>query len=363
MSHHHVWTKTFITRDGDVLIGTTYAVIGGQPAVVRRAVNLREIQNELVAVGGFFDDPIGTIGKVAKKIGRTKLIKDIGDATKSVVRSKITGAVALGLSAFPLTAPVGAGALAAYATANKALDVYEEGQKAAKAVSSAASTIKGAGKLGAAVKTQLSAAKKFDAAQAKFEKLSPKMRTLLIKSLKKTPEGRAKLAKLQAGASAKGKLDAFAKAGGAAVIEQAGAKAKVAKRVIAAASQPKGQNAIATAVRRGQEVADKIAETRAKALAGDFRAKKAMEILAAVQKNRLRLKAVADAHAGGRPGLLIDNQGRLRKGKFVRKPSKGVPAVLYTKDGAERGEFTKIGCDCTPKVGQKYDCIPMPVRV
>jgi hypothetical protein len=118
-------------REGHFLKATVHIQAAGTaPTTVTAQVDIRPIVHALkrwqvaqlqrgVRVGGW---PGSFINKV-KKIAKSKLVSQVGHAVKSVVKSKITGAV-VGAAAvvFP---PVGVPAAAAYATANAALALLD----------------------------------------------------------------------------------------------------------------------------------------------------------------------------------------------------------------------------------------------
>jgi hypothetical protein len=117
---------------------------GAAPKTVSAEVDLRPIVRALhhwyrrkhgVHIGGF----PGSFFKAVKKIGKSKLLGDVAQAVKSVVKSKITaGAIAATAVVFP---PVGIPAAAAYATANAALAVLDK----ANAIKNKAKTVLAAG--------------------------------------------------------------------------------------------------------------------------------------------------------------------------------------------------------------------------
>ena len=117
---------------------------GAAPKTVTAEVDLRPIVRALhhwyrrkhgVHIGGF----PGSFFKAVKKIGKSKLLGDVAQAVKSVVKSKITaGAIAAAAVVFP---PVGVPAAAAYATANAALAVLDK----ANAIKNQAKTVLAAG--------------------------------------------------------------------------------------------------------------------------------------------------------------------------------------------------------------------------
>jgi hypothetical protein len=117
---------------------------GAAPKTITAEVDLRPIVRALhhwyrkkhgVHIGGW----PGSFFKEVKKIGKSKLLGDVAQAVKSVVKSKLTAA-AIGAAAvvFP---PVGLPAAAAYATANAALSVLDK----ANAIKSQAKSVLASG--------------------------------------------------------------------------------------------------------------------------------------------------------------------------------------------------------------------------
>ena len=102
---------------------------GAAPKTISVDVDLRPIARALqhwyrrkhgVNIGGWPGSFFKQVGKIAK----SKLLGDVAQAVKSVVRSKITGAaIAATAVVFP---PVGVPAAAAYATANAAITVLDK---------------------------------------------------------------------------------------------------------------------------------------------------------------------------------------------------------------------------------------------
>jgi hypothetical protein len=110
-------------------------------------------------VGGFF----GSIGKVIKKVGKNKLINKVAKVGKTIIKSKVTGAVLAGTAViFP---PVGAPALGAYVAANAALAAVEKANALKKSIQKAVSDPKS--KAHALVKKVQSSA----SAKAKLQKI------------------------------------------------------------------------------------------------------------------------------------------------------------------------------------------------
>ena len=84
-----------------------------------------------------------------------------------------------------------------------------------------------------------------------------------------------------------------------------------------------------------------------------FDAKKSAAIINLVARNRARVRAMAQQHAGGLPALLIDSKGRIRPGRFrARAAAPGMsPNVLYTGPNQvpQRGHFAVVSG--TPLIG------------
>lgn len=70
-------------------------------------------------------------------------------------------------------------------------------------------------------------------------------------------------------------------------------------------------------------------------------AQKSIRIMEIVAQQRQHVATVAAAHAGGTPGVYIDQAGRLTRGNFVRTqgPANG---YLYAKDGGGQGSFSRV---------------------
>jgi hypothetical protein len=193
--------RTHIQRKGHFLVANTYLSAAGKTKFFTARVDLRPIARAVVryhkllharakvsgCVGcdvgaltelspGYVQDDVlvgfslsGTwksIGRTVKKVGKSKLLKKISRGAKSVVRSKVTGAI-LGSAAvvFP---PVGAPALAAYATANAALRTYENGRTIVRSAKKAARSIKLSHRVKGALKTRLFGSAKVRAKRAKL---------------------------------------------------------------------------------------------------------------------------------------------------------------------------------------------------
>ncbi len=160
MSTHSIapegfWMKSHFYREGNLLHVVTYSCIAGNPEVFRMSVDIRPIVAAVVKahnrlhsskvsgedvhsalmVGFSFSDlgkPFASVAKSAanmvNKVGKSKLISQVGSAVKSVLKNKVTGAVlATAAIAFP---PIGAPAIAAYAAANASLMAIDQAKGA-----------------------------------------------------------------------------------------------------------------------------------------------------------------------------------------------------------------------------------------
>jgi len=117
-------------REGPYLKAMVHVqTAGASPKTVTAEVDLRPIIRVLhqwyrrkhgVHIGGF----PGSFFKAVKKIGKSKLLSEVGNAVKSVAKSKLAGAaISAAAVVFP---PVGLPAAAAYATANAALAALDK---------------------------------------------------------------------------------------------------------------------------------------------------------------------------------------------------------------------------------------------
>lgn len=116
--------------EGTLLKCTAHAMLNGELVTVNAQVDLKDVMqlilqspNSSAVIGGF----PGSVVKFAKKVGKAVVNNKVTAAMKSVVKSKITGAI-VGTAAvvFP---PVGLPAAAAYAAANVGLAAIENANK------------------------------------------------------------------------------------------------------------------------------------------------------------------------------------------------------------------------------------------
>lgn len=358
-----VWTKTHLRQEGHYLVATTYLVAAGSPTVFEMRVDLRPLEKiaEKVhaalhakmaggspAVGFSFSGAWKSIKKTAKKIGKTKLVKAVSGAVSAVTKNKVFQ-VAMPVAALSahgtsralggkgvLTGPLGkladAGTaatmsvvpgaaaaqfanprtLAAFATAKSAINAASTGKKLAQTAMVAKSAIDAGNRaLGAVVtkaaeKTGASAA---DAAQA-LARTSAATKAKILSSLpavKKAAEIRAKLNAPNVKA----------------ILVKLKAQADVAKRALQ-------QTAYDARYATGSKQAD---------------AKKSAAIVNLVARNDARIAAIAQKNAGGLPGILIDKNGTVSRGRFTVKASSASPsaALLYTGPGkVQRGSFARV---------------------
>ena len=401
-----VWVKTRFYQDGPFLCATVYSVTAGEPKIVELRVDTRPIARALIrahsalhakdtALASLRGSNGATVGwslgkmwkgvkKAAKKIGRNKLVKGvvgvtktIGKAATKVVKSKVTGLVAAGLAAFPLTAPIGVAALGAYAAANAALNGVEAGRKvvktaqtagriinqgvrAAKAVAGTnqrtAAAVKTAGALMPA-KTKALVAARVKAAGTL--KLNAKGKAAVASTLARAPAAaRAKVAtalasKLKGLATLKSRA-ALAKSlpptAAAAVVNatrlQVAASPVIAqaKALQAKLAQPTVRNQLALIRAQGVKSQAALQQVADAAKGGSLDAQKSAAIINLVARNRARIQGMSQTNAGGLPGMLITRDGKLRRGRWRVEAVATQGGTLYTGPNktTERGTFKAV---------------------
>jgi len=340
------WMKSHFYREGNMLHVVTYSCIAGSPEVFRASVDIRPIIKKITAlhnhlhgakisgeevdaeVSGFFSsitkavaspfksaakivsnpgrsvkdlgravaNPVKTAQSAARlvaKVGKSKLVSQVGSAVKSVVKSKITGAALTGLAfAFP---PVGAPAVAAYAAANAALAAIDQAKGAvdvAKKVVNAATP--------AAVKNKL---------KGELSKWAGATVKNAVAAKKSIPSGKPmvqamKLAKDRADQAKKllGTIAARAKAGDVEARKQA--------RIITLAANARQQLG---AIRR--------AESR--------------------NLPKVRGKAPVSSNLNGFPALLVSTTGRIVPGRYVERAG-AARGVVLRGGKVMRGNFAAV---------------------
>jgi hypothetical protein len=348
------WLKSHFYRSGHMLHVVTYSCIAGEPEIFRASVDLRPIIAKVTAlhnqlhgakvsgeevdaeVSGFFSSIAKVVtspakavanvvthpgrsikdagraianpgksvsslaksaAKIAAKVGKSKLVSQVGAGVKSVVKSKITGAALGGLAiAFP---PVGAPAVAAYAAANTALKAIEM----ANAAKSTAQQI---------VSSATSATKKAQL-KGELQKWAGAELKAAAAAKKPIPKGLSSIA---------------------AAMKLVADKAKSAKSTLAK---------VAMAAKAGDVEAKKVA--RVVTLAASARKQ-----LTAVKKStarntpHLKQKAPVSSQLNGFPALLVNRAGKIIPGRYVEKA--GAPrGVLLRQGKVLRGHFAQVSGD------------------
>ncbi|HEV8548574.1 MAG TPA: hypothetical protein VGQ57_06090 [Polyangiaceae bacterium] len=404
-----VWVKTHFKQEGPYLCATVYAVAAGEPRIVELRIDTRPIARALVrshaalhaealaksslrrgtkVSGTVIGWSIGKLWKGAKKaakaIGRAKLVKGVVGVTKkiaktakSVVKSKITGLVAAGLAAFPLTAPIGVAALGAYAAANAALSGVEAGSQVVSTAKKAASVIsQGKKALQAVAKTNARTAAAVQTAGALMPASAKAKIAAHVKAagtLKLNAKGKAAVASTlaRAPAAARGKVASAvaSKLKGLAVLKSRAALAKslpptasaavvTATKLQVAASpliaqaratqsklaQPAVQKRLVDIRARGVKSEQLLSDVSRRARTGDLDAQKSAAIVNLVARNRARLQGITQVNAGGLPGVLITKDGKLRRGRWRVQAVANAGGVLYTGKGkaAQKGAFQTV---------------------
>jgi len=327
LSPEGFWMKSHFYREGNLLHVVTYSCIAGNPEVFRMSVDLRTIVKGVVRahnmmskqkvsgedvhsalmgyddalVGGFFDSVTKPFSSVAKsaanmvnKVGKSKLISQVGSAVKSVVKSKITGGIIAATAvAFPA---VGVPALAAYAAANATLSAIEQ---AKGAVDTAKKIVNKA--------TSPATAKKL---KGELNKWAGSTISSAIANKVRIPSGMNPLA--QAMKIAKDRAD----------------HAKKVLKVIASKSKT------------GDVEASKMA--RIVTLAHNNR-----KSLSSIRKStaanmpKLKGKAPVSSNLNGFPALLVSKSGRIIPGRYVEK-SGGDKSVILRGGKVLRGNFAAV---------------------
>lgn len=402
-----VWVKTRFYRDGHFLCATVYSVAAGEPKVIELRVDLRPIARAVLRAhtalhakdlakasirskssGATVGWGLGSLWKSAKKaakaIGRNKLVKGVIGVTKTiaktaktVIKSKVTGLIAAGLAAFPLTAPIGVAALGAYAAANAAVAGVENGAKVVKTAQSAANTIaRGVGlarrvtgatqKANAAVKTassMMSPAERTAAARraqaAGKLNLNAKGKAVVRQTLARVPAAKKPAAataitsKLKQVAQIRQNV-ALAKAlpgqAGAAVLSSTKLQLTAAPALARAAATAKRLQDPAVRARlvalraQGTKAEALLKNVAVKAQSGSLDAQKSAVIVNLVARNRARIQAMSQANAGGLPGVLITQDGKLKRGRFRVQAVAAAGGLLYQGPGKpkKRGTFQTV---------------------
>lgn len=363
-----VWTKTHFRQEGHYLIATTYLVAAGSPVVFEMRVDLRPLEAVATkvhtalhakmaaspaAVGFSFSGAWNSIKKTAKNIGKTKLVKAIGSAVSAVTKNKVVQAlnpmaavtshtlskatggkgtipgtlgrlVSAGAGAAMAVVPGGAAAaaakpatLAAFGSAKAAIDAIGAGKQLVQTASTA-KRILSAGNQATGGLIQKVAAK-LPAATAASRALA-------------TAQAKAALAKTSA--ATKAKIIATVPA----IKKAAEVKARLAQPAVKA-QLAKIKSQADSAKRAVQRVAydAKYAQGPAK-----VDAQKSAAIINLVAQNDAKIAAVAQKNAGGLPGILIDKNGRVTRGRFQIRGIGGA-SLLYTAPGKSvRGVFTRV---------------------
>lgn len=359
-----LWFKTRVHRDGMYLKAITYIVFQGETKVMRSKVDLRPIflalKKKAMIAGDFdeaddesdpySDDPefsgeslsdelfsgesgdtiVGKrrrrrrksrrtkgkrkfrfrlrmrgIGKVTRRIGKNKLIrgvsrklKKVGKVTGKVATSKAFRGVLAGTSAVLAATGIGAPAAAALAGANVALNAVAAAKTGGKAIGKAIKKSRRGRRVSRSLskmgKKRAAAALRKSPVARKALRDAKKARTFLTKM--NTPAMRARLAKTKREADK-----------ARAMFKEIALTAKFDKNPIA------------------RDHAQKLAR-----------------IIAIAATARARVKGIAEKNAGGLPGLFIDPEGNLKKGRFARTIKKaGTPGMLYRQSGTKSGNFVR----------------------
>jgi hypothetical protein len=349
------WMKTHIQQRGHMLEAICYIVAAGSPEIFRVAVDLRPIARAVKQyhrelhrkakvegcigceeeIAGLFS----SIGNVIKKVGRSKLLKGVSRFAKSVVKSKITaGVIASTAAIFP---PVGAPAIAAYAGANASLAAVEKGNKVRLTIRGALRTKRSSKRTIARSRANVRTAAAL-AARARATRARDAARLKAARASRARARYRARLAARQTAHHV------------APSVRTAIARRRAAQRKLNYAAKHKA--VIARTMQKSDKakkyIKQLVATSRYSPDANKrFEASKGSRIYALVAEHRRNLANIEQPKAAV-PGLVVDSQGRIIKGKFVQESaSRGATlhVMLAAKGKVQPGYFRRVsGCiGCT----------------
>jgi hypothetical protein len=117
--------------------------------------------------------------------------------------------------------------------------------------------------------------------------------------------------------------------------------------LVTAAARGVKKGAISKAIRNERKSIKQIAKLVKASRSPNKRlrnaAKKSLAVLSVVAKERARVAAVAEANAGGRPGLFINKRGEILRGNFSRQVSSTASKnALYSRGGVTTGHFMRM---------------------
>lgn len=378
-----VWYKARFYRDGHFLCATVYSVAAGEPRIIQLQVDLRPIARAILRAHSTLHaseiakaslgssranaDVVGwSLGKLwrgakkaAAKIGRSKLVRGVTGAVMKVASNKAFqvvmpaaalaahttskalggkgafkgalgaavnlgtgavlssipgGALSKGLSASVLTSRISQNAIGAYATANQAVAQLEAGRKVMQTATSAASTIRRGTTLARKVTNQ--SARTAAAVSRAGATMNAKTKAAVVARTRSSTRKAAP------------------------VIAKAAAVARTLQRPIVKKAL------VGTRVQAGKAEA-LLRNVKNAAATGNLDAQKSAVIVDLVARNRARIQAMAQASAGGLPGILITKDGKLQRGRFRVQAKTTATGVLYQGAGSpsERAPFTSVSGD------------------
>lgn len=370
-----VWTKTHFRQEGTYLVATTYLVAAGDPVVFELRVDLRPLEQiaekvhaalhakmaaSPAAVGFSFSGAWNSIKKTAKKIGKTKLVRAVGSAVSAVTKNKLVQALnpMAAIATHTLSKASGGkgtipGTLGRLVTAGAgaAMAVVPGGAAAAAARPQTLAAFGAAKAAINAIRTGSQLASTALTAQKAIAAGNQATGALIQKVASRLPAGAAKsaaAARLLATAQAKKALAATSAATKAKIVASVPAIKKAAE-IKARLAQPAVKAQLAkikaqadSAKRAVQQVAY---DAKYSSGAQKVDAQKSAAIINLVAANDAKIAAVAQKNAGGLPGILIDKNGRISRGRFaIRSVGARTAPMLYTAPGKVlHGNFTQIG--------------------
>lgn len=297
--------------------------------------------------------------------------------TGAVLSSIPGGAVARGISASPLMAQVSSDAIGAYAAANAAVAGVEKGRQVVRVAQAAQSRLR----TGAMLARQVTIAKTNTAAMVKRAGagMTPAARAAIVQraaaagklalnaqgkavvsnalanatTARKATVARALATKLRAMAELKRRAalaQALPAKAGAAVVAAtrlevaAGGKIRAAVATAKKLQDPKVRASLLAARAHATKAEALLQNVKAAAKTGGLDAQKSAVIVDLVARNRARIQAMSQANAGGLPGVLITQDGKLERGRFRLKGEAKAGGLLYLGAGEPkaRGTFQTV---------------------
>lgn len=323
-----VWLRAVMVREGDDVVTRCCVVTEGQFFPIEVRVNVPKLIASLRALGlDQGHDAVGGFGsflkKAVKKVTKNKIVRSVGKAVHSVVRSPI---VQLANPAFAISA-----------------HTLSKGAGGKGVIKGGAGRLVDMGSAAVTKVVPMSGAMSFVSPKASAA-LGIGMRAVttaraggIISSVAKTAQGQVNLGK-SAAQSILQKTATNAAAAKAAAQRAANIRANIAKAA----------PALAKKVVASAKVKAQLGVIAQKARAGNVDARLAAGVIARSAQALDQITRLQQSSAGGMPGLLVTAQGRIvraPKGRFLMRASSATrPDILYRgpKEPQLKGSFSAV---------------------